>query len=43
MFPKNRLQTTKSVRRIFVQGQCPLAAWGEEIFENLTKKWCILK
>ena len=24
-------------------GQCPLAAWGEENFENLTTKWCILK
>jgi len=24
-------------------GQCPLAAWGEENFENLTMKWCILK
>ena len=24
-------------------GQCPLAAWGEEIFENLTTKLCILK
>jgi len=24
-------------------GQFPLAAWGEENFENLTTKWCILK
>ena len=24
-------------------GQCPLAAWGEENFENLATKWCILK
>ena len=24
-------------------GQCPLAAWGEESFGNLTTKWCILK
>ena len=24
-------------------GQSPLAAWGEENFENLTTKWCILK
>ena len=24
-------------------GQCPLAARGEENFENLTTKWCILK
>ena len=24
-------------------GQCPLAAWGKENFENLTTKWCILK
>jgi len=24
-------------------GQCPLAAWGEENFENLTTKWCIMK
>jgi len=24
-------------------GQCPLATWGEENFENLTTKWCILK
>ena len=24
-------------------GQCPLAAWEEENFENLTTKWCILK
>ena len=23
--------------------QCPLAAWGEENFENFTTKWCILK
>ena len=24
-------------------GQCPLAAWGEDNFKNLTTKWCILK
>jgi len=24
-------------------GRCPLAAWGEENFENLTTKWRILK
>ena len=24
-------------------GQCPLAAWGQENFEYLTTKWCILK
>ena len=24
-------------------GQCPVAAWGEENFENSTTKWCILK
>jgi len=36
----------RGVRRILVRGvnhQCPLAAWGEQIFENLTTKWCILK
>jgi len=34
----------KNVRRILVRGcQCPLAAWGEDNFENLTTKWCILK
>ena len=26
-----------------LEGQCPLAAWSEENFENLTMKWCILK
>jgi len=33
----------KGVRRILVRGVSPLAAWGEENFENLTTKWCILK
>ena len=29
--------------RFWLGGQCPLAAWGEENCQNLTKKWCILK
>jgi len=28
---------------LWLGGQCPLAAWGKEKFENLTTKWCILK
>ena len=35
---------SRNVRRILVSGsQCPLAACGEENFENLTTKRCILK
>ena len=35
---------SKGVRRILVrEGQCPLAARGEENLENLATKWCILK
>jgi len=33
----------RNVRMILVRGQCPLATRGEEICENLTTKWCILK
>jgi len=36
--------TARNVRRILDRGgQCPLAACGEENYENLTTKWCILK
>jgi len=38
------LHQCTNVRTISVSGgQCPLAARGEENFENFTTKWCILK
>ena len=35
--------TGRNVHRILVRGSIPLAAWGEENFEKLTRKWCILE
>jgi len=35
--------STRGAAGFLLGGQCPLAARGEEIFENLTTKWCILK
>jgi len=40
---RRSVDMNRNVRRILVGGSMPLAAWGEENFENLTTKWCILK
>ena len=33
--------TPRASAGFWLGGQCPLAAWGEENFENLATKWCM--
>jgi len=40
---KTRLVGTGTSAGFWLGGQCPLAAWSEGNFENLTTKWCILE
>jgi len=39
----NNYRGTRASAGFWLGGQCPLAVRGEENFENLTTKWCILK